>query len=170
MQTVHVLNGDATLYKFQQTGIEGEVVVWREILSEGPVCDHCSPQEFFSIRKKFISENFNHSTENYDKEVVNELDRLKQFANDHQILLWFEFDLTCQINLVFLLNQLHQWSIPAEQLYLICPDAYPGHPDFRGIGQLSPAELAALECTKIQLTAEDLLMAAKVWKAYCKDS
>jgi hypothetical protein len=34
---LHVLNGDATLNVFERTSFEGDIMVWREVLSEGPV-------------------------------------------------------------------------------------------------------------------------------------
>ena len=37
MSILHILNGDSTRYGFEQTGIEGDIMVWREVLSEGPV-------------------------------------------------------------------------------------------------------------------------------------
>ena len=34
---LHVLNGDATATVFARAGLDGERLVWRDILAEGPV-------------------------------------------------------------------------------------------------------------------------------------
>ena len=37
MKTLHVLNGDATAHPFASAGLPGDVAIWREMLSEGPL-------------------------------------------------------------------------------------------------------------------------------------
>ncbi len=37
-KTIHVLNGDSTAQILTKTSIKGDVVIWRELLCEGPLC------------------------------------------------------------------------------------------------------------------------------------
>jgi hypothetical protein len=49
MKVLHVLNGDATLFKFKKTGLPGDIVVWREVLSEGPINNRTTYHDFFLL-------------------------------------------------------------------------------------------------------------------------
>jgi hypothetical protein len=57
-QTLHILNGDATLPGFEQADIDGDVMIWREVLSEGPVMANVASATFWQQRADWISETF----------------------------------------------------------------------------------------------------------------
>lgn len=161
---LNVLNGDATLEKFRQTDLPGDVLVWREILSEGPV-KASGTDGFFRLRSDYLASLAGASPEDYTRKVVMEYERLGSWHRYEEVNLWFEYDLTDQINLVFLLDFFH--GHPAGTvLYLICPAEVPGYPDFRGIGELAPQDLKKLKETRTRLTQEDLLAGARAWQAY----
>ncbi len=166
MKILHILNGDSTLEVFKRAGIKGDVLVWREVLSEGPVSAAIGEDDFFKIRSEWITKAFN-STEDYNKKVFSEFSKLKNVADFAEVVLWFEFDLHCQINLLFLLNYFSKIELPKTVLWLICPSSHPHHPDFRGIGQLSPDELKGLYPEKVRLRAKDFIIAVAAWRAYC---
>ena len=44
---MHIVNGDSTREILEQSGIEGEIVVWRELLSDGPVSEPVFSDEFW---------------------------------------------------------------------------------------------------------------------------
>ena len=67
-------------------------------------------------------------------------------------MLWFEHDLFDQLNLIQLLA--HLGSRPqSKPVTLICIDRYPGHPNFKGLGELAPGDIAALFETRRPITA-----------------
>jgi len=163
-KVLNILNGDATLEKFVQSGLPGEVLVWREILSEGPVL--AGPEtELFGLRANWLHQEFNAPKDDYKTKVVLEFEKLQDYREYDEVLLWFEFDLCDQINLIFLLNFFHENhnSVP---LYLISPAEFPGYPNFKGIGELKPQELVQLTEQQFLLTGDDLRTGAEAWKAY----
>ncbi|MCC8410734.1 DUF1835 domain-containing protein [Mucilaginibacter sp. UR6-1] len=164
---LHILNGDAMLHGFNGTGLGGDVLVWREILSEGPVTEDISSAAFWEARGKWISESFNEPAESYKIKVIDEIGKLS--CPYSQITLWFEFDLHCQINLLGALNLLRlQSNLSEPAIYLVCPAEYPGKPDFKGLGELNGSELDYLyDSIRVQLTDYDLTLAAEAWAAYC---
>lgn len=101
MNRLHVLNGDATAYKFKASGIEEDFLVWREALSEGPVCPFQSEEAFWNLRAAFIHRSYGENRAVYEKKVISEFARLKEAARYDEITLWFEHDLFCQVNLLF---------------------------------------------------------------------
>ncbi|MBC7893266.1 MAG: DUF1835 domain-containing protein, partial [Sphingobacteriaceae bacterium] len=170
MKTLHVLNGDSTAYSFRQTALPGEVLVWREMLSEGqvPVTDDFA--KFWQERGDFLAEHYDFDRDEYERMVVNEAQRLLDCRTYDEVTLWFEFDLFCQINLLYLLNFFANHDLGQTHLTLVSPGSHPEHPNFKGMGELNPAQLAALWPERITLTAEDLNIGQQAWQAYRADA
>ena len=101
MTTFHILNGDCLAKKFPEN-LEGESIIWREALIDGPVSDN----NFFENRKKFITENYD-SESNYDELVVKEFQKIQNIPEDSAVFFWFEDDLFCQLNFWFLISNLN---------------------------------------------------------------
>lgn len=165
MKTLHILNGDATLSVFQQTQIPGEVLIWRELLSEGPV----SKTNLWEVRLPWICENLGANVQGYQKMVIEEVNKLQNLDDDVNIILWFEFDLVCQINLIYILSLLNEKVKPHQTVFLICPASFKDMPNFRGLGELNAIQLKSLEKTKVRLQKQDLQLAAKAWNLYVEN-
>jgi hypothetical protein len=101
MNTFHILNGDCLAEKFPKN-LEGEIIIWREALIDGPVSDN----NFFENRKKFITENYN-SESDYEELVAKEFQRIQNIPEDSSVFFWFEDDLFCQVNFWFLVSSLN---------------------------------------------------------------
>lgn len=101
MKTFHILNGDCLAENFPKN-LEGESIIWREALIDGPVSDN----KFFENRKKFIKENYD-SESDYDELVVKEFQKMQNIPEDSAVFFWFEDDLFCQVNFWFLISNLN---------------------------------------------------------------
>ena len=163
---LHILNGDATLHSFEQTGIDGDVMVWREVLSEGPLSENITSAAFWQARSEWISKSFDETPGGYHDKVIAPLEKLSQPY--HEINLWFEFDLHCQVNLLGVLQLLAQHTdLSAPAIYLICPAEYPGMENFKGMGELNEKQLEYLfDNIRVQLSEYDFVLAAEAWAAY----
>lgn len=164
--TLHILNGDAMLTPFEQTGIEGDIMIWREVLSEGPLEENIASGSFWRKRSEWISRGFDETPEVYEEKVINQLSKLSEPYKE--INLWFEFDLHCQANMlgvILMLSKRTDLSAPA--IYLICPDSCPGVADFKGMGELDAEQLEYLyDNIRVQLGEPDFFVAAEAWKIY----
>jgi Domain of unknown function (DUF1835) len=163
-KTLHILNGDDTLKGFNDSGLDGDVIVWREVLSEGPVTKAID-SEFWKMRAKWISETFKVTPEHYFERQV---DKLAKFNCPHEeINLWFEFDLHCQVNMLAAMQLIEQQvDLSEKAIYLISPDSYPGVEDFRGMGQLDGEQLEYLFDGRLRLTEYDFRLAEEAWSLY----
>ncbi|MGV3560409.1 DUF1835 domain-containing protein [Larkinella arboricola] len=172
MKTLHILNGDATAQAFAQSNIvqpsdPSDVLIWREALSEGPVRADASREELWPIRRAWLAVYAGGlAADTYDQQVVQELEKLANPSDYDEVYLWFEHDLFCQINLVFLLAQLAQQPHGTTRIKQVSVDSVPGEPFFKGMGQLTGAQLATLYLQAEELTAHELEVAARVWRAY----
>jgi hypothetical protein len=166
MNILHILNGDSTAHTFGETGLEGDVLVWREVLSEGPLIENITSGEFWRDRAEWIGDTFKEGPEGYQQSVLNELARLEEPYDE--INLWFEFDLHCQVNMLGVMNYLKQKTdLSRPAIFLICPDDYPGKEDFRGMGELTADELEYLyDNIRTQLSQIDFIVAAEAWSVY----
>jgi hypothetical protein len=93
---LHVLNGDATLRVFQQTRLPGDVLVWRDILVEGPAAPP-------AVRAPYLAERLGIDAQEYVAGRRQEAAALEGSADHDEVVLWFEQDLFCAVNLWFLL-------------------------------------------------------------------
>jgi hypothetical protein len=166
MRILHILNGDSTLQGFEQTGLEGDTMVWHEVLSEGPLEENISSGSFWKTRSDWICETFKETPRGYQEKMIDQLDKLSEPYDE--INLWFEFDLHCQVNLLGVMNLLQQkadLSLPA--IYLICPAEFPGKENFMGMGELTGEELEYLyDNIRMQLSDIDFILAAEAWRIY----
>lgn len=166
MSIIHILNGDSTRHSFGQTGLEGDALVWHEVLSEGPLEGDISSGSFWKARSEWISKTFNESPENYQRKMLGMLSKLSEFYDE--INLWFEFDLHCQVNLIGLMTYMaKKTDLSAPAIYLICPADYPGKKNFMGMGELTGAELEYLyDNIRVRLNEADFVIAGEAWDVY----
>jgi hypothetical protein len=166
MNTVlHILNGDSTAHSFKDAGLDGDMLVWREVLSQGPLIEDISSAEFWEKRAEWISRGFNETPENYRKKVIEPLGILSNIYDE--ITLWFEFDLHCQINMLGAMQMmLKHTDLSIPKIYLVCPNECTGVEDFRGMGQLDGSQLAVLYDDRFRLNDWDFTLASQAWKLY----
>ncbi len=163
---LHITNGDSLTERLKDIDLDGEVVVWREMLCEGPTRSHVGDDKFIEVRKKFLSDKYGITPADYEEKFVTQLKKLAAIDSYDEIILWFEFDLFCHINMLaaisFLLDSKHK-----EPLYLVCSGRVPGVKELIGLSELSDKQLIKHYERKIRLSEDDLDMADFIWKLYC---
>jgi hypothetical protein len=85
---------------------------------------------------------------------------------EDEVVLWFEHDLFDQLILIRLLDWFGRRDSGATRLSLICIGEYPGMPGFRGLGELSAAQLGPLLDTRQEVTAGQIELAQTAWEAF----
>ncbi|WP_461450479.1 DUF1835 domain-containing protein [Mucilaginibacter sp.] len=163
---LHILNGDGTLNGFEDTSLNGDILVWREVLSQGPVEKNISSGSFWKKRVEWISKAFEDAPDDYEEKVINHLSMLSDPYQE--INLWFEFDLHCQVNMLGVIMMLRkQTNLSGPGIFLICPDSFPGMDNFRGMGELNGEQLEYLyDNIRVQLGEPDFYIATEAWKYY----
>ncbi len=169
MRCLHVLNGDATREVFDQSGISGEKTVWREMLCEGKTPATTDIQLFFEERAAYLQQQYGIDRDAYMRDLPETLRRLNEAASYDEIVLWFEFDLFCQVNLLFVLYYLDQLSVDLPPVSLVQLDHHADVPGFRGMGMLKPEHLPPLMEQRVRLQPDDWQLALQAWEAYRHD-
>ena len=84
--TLHILNGDATLWSLDKAGISGEILVWRDVLCEGPVIGDFASPDFWEKRTEFMSTFFGAEPKGFKSSALRNLIKSKQPLNS---LNWY---------------------------------------------------------------------------------
>jgi hypothetical protein len=164
---LHIHNGDSTAGTLREFGFPGEHKAFQEVLMEGPAPGGPSPDEWLEVRARFLAEAYELEVAKSVKDLREQEARLRRFSEHDETILWFEHDLFCQINLIYLLDWFSKQSMGKTRLSLICVGEFPGVEDFRGLGQLGGDQLAWLFDRRHEVTDAELSLAARAWAAYC---
>ena len=164
---LHIHNGDSTAGTLREFGFPGEHFAFHEVLMAGPAPSGLSPDEWLATRARYLSEAYDLNLEDCRDNLLKQEAALQRFSNHDETVLWFEHDLFCQINLIYLLDWFSKQPLGETELSLICIAEFPGVEDFRGLGQLTGDELASLFDGRHEVTEHDFGLAKQAWAAYC---
>jgi hypothetical protein len=162
--TLHITNGNSLTDYLRELGFTEDILTWQEMLCEGPTIPAIDSEAFFELRAKFLKSTYDIEVDT--KELQKELSKLDHTEKYTEINLWFDYDLFCHINLLGVINLLHQKEID-KPLYLICSGREPGEKNLKGLVELSPEQLKTQYKNKILLTREDIDIAIALWRTYC---
>jgi hypothetical protein len=158
--TLHVVSGPSVVGTMIATDLGGDVLSWDDVLYDGPVPTAVDVPELRRIRSEFLAESHRGSTIGF-LTYFTARDRAVVAAED--IILWFDADLHCQLQLVQVLVSLRESPRRAR---LICIDSFPGYPGFVGLGELSPDELVTLAGSEHELTVGEVVLGTEAWEAF----
>jgi Domain of unknown function (DUF1835) len=164
---LHIHNGDSTANKMKEAGFPGEHFAFREALATGPAPRGLSSDEWLAVRANHLAVAVGHSVEAVKKELLRADEALRDVSNHDEIVMWFEHDLFCQINLIYLLNRFSDQDPGNRKLSLICIGEFAGVNNFRGLGELSAGQIASLFNTRHSVTDAETSLARRAWEAYC---
>jgi len=146
---LHLLNGDATVLP---DGLPGERAVWRDILMEGP------SNVDVETRATWLAPRLEVTPEAYARGWCEGQATVTRAKEHDEVVLWFERDLFCAINLWFLLAH-----VDVARVSLVFPEVTN---EARGLGTFEPARLLALFEQRHTLTTDEIAEARALWLAY----
>jgi hypothetical protein len=101
---LHIVNGDSVANKLKEGGLKGDILVWREIYSAGPIfCDPYST-EHQPVRAENLEQTLGIPQQLWAKGCEEQGAQLAKFKEYDEIVLWFEYDLFDQTMLCYLLH------------------------------------------------------------------
>ena len=161
---LHITNGQSLTDFLKELDIQGDFLTWIEMLCEGPAITEIESKEFILTRKTYLSETYDIEID--VAEYNNEIGKLDHFEKYSEIILWFEYDLFCHINLIAVISLLQQKDIKLP-LYLVCSGWVEGQEGLNGLAELSPEQLLQHYNDKVKLDKGDIDLAISLWKTYC---
>jgi hypothetical protein len=163
---IHLVAGESARGTLSETFIPGEKLSIDDILMEGPIVDGLRSPSSWERRAEYLERYFSIGKSDYlagheeRSRIVNE-----SLSHD-EIVLWFEFDLFCQANLLYYLDWYASRDLRKTRLTLICPETFPGRKEFRGLGELRVDELESLFPARLEVTSDQKRIAQRAWQAF----
>ncbi|HKX84134.1 MAG TPA: hypothetical protein VJL58_07940 [Pyrinomonadaceae bacterium] len=159
---IHVLPGDAYVDTFRESGIEGEVAIFRECLIEGDLSGE-NLDDLWRSREQFLTAAYPDPDKSYRDFVVREIDKFAHAKSGDEVNLWFEYELFCSVNYWFCLNLL---SDSGSDVYRVAPTVRDASTKWRGFGRLEEAEFIACFNDRVKLNEDDIKLGRDLWNAF----
>jgi len=172
---LHVANGTSTTTLIDAARIPGVLSIWADPLHEGPVPGGLSDEALLELRARHLATLADPtfaawSGHDASLDAVNDLRQWRATIERHEAydeaILWFEHDLFDQLNLIQLLPWIRQHVPLGKAVSLVCIGSFPGRPGFKGLGELTPDELASLLETRQRVGEPQYALAERAWRAF----
>ncbi len=163
---LHILNGKTVVDSLARSDVPGDKVEYSDVFHEGPVDATLGDEAFVHKRVAYLVAMGGGRKEQIGEQYARGERGLRAFRKYDEVVLWFEHDLYDQLLLIHHLAFYLRCDPRPTKLSLICIGRYPGMPSFRGLGDLSPMQLASLLDTRQLVGEAQLELGAKAWQAF----
>lgn len=163
-ESLHILHGDSAAKIFKKSSLSGDIIVWREMLCEGPLDFVVGSDVFWTKRYAFFDKEFEISKLEYFDETIKEIIQLDEISADSEVVLWFEYHLLSQFNLMaactYLLNSFRK----DVNYYLVCTGKEKGETRLKSLADYPSESYQKLYENRVKISRNDLLFAEKCWQ------
>ena len=167
--TLHITNGDSTTNYLKKLRFSGEFITWREMLCEGKTTTDVGSESFWKNRFDFLKTVYKVNKPTFIEFTLKEYRNLCKKKEQNEIVLWFEPDLFCQINMIALLSWLKKYR-NGEKISLVCSGDIVGSEKRLSLSQLNKEQINTHYQNRVELTQDDIEYADYIWQLYCSDS
>lgn len=166
---LYITNGDSFTERLKSLKLKGDIITWREMLCEGKTLTNVGSETFWKARFEFLHKNYKVSKSWFIEKTLKEYRSLCNHKQQDKIVLWFEYDLFCQINMLAVLSWLKTHRKYAE-ISLVCSGKEDETDKMYGLCELSDEQLLNLYENRTILAQDDIEYADYVWQLYCSDN
>lgn len=147
---LHIHNGDAVLASARRANLPGEHTAYRETLVTGPI----SQNDWIEMRAQYLAEAHGEKLLRVRNDLIEQERGLDAAIEHDEVVLWFEHDLFCLVNFLYLLKRLAKHrrvtSVWCEQ----------------PIGTREDGDLATLFESRRAVTPRMFAAAERAWAVY----
>jgi len=166
---LHITNGDIFTQRLNTLQYKGDIITWREMLCEGKTESNVGSESFWKTRFEFLHKNYNVSKSWFIEKTLKEYRSLCNHKQQDEIVLWFEYDLFCQINMIAVISWLKTHRRHA-QISLVCSGNEDSSDTLYGLNELDNEQIQSLYKKRVRLKQDDIEFADYVWQLYCSDN
>jgi len=160
---LHILNGDCLQDILQA---ENAIIV-REMFVEGPIISD-SFDALLRARSTYLEKTYSIPFDEYQRKFVSEFEKIKYIPNHTEVFLWFDYDLFCFVNLLFILQILNKNK--TLKLSLVRPLRKGKFKIWQGFGNHTTSDLMLAFSQKTPLKKRDLDELLHIWNMLGKRS
>jgi hypothetical protein len=163
---LHIADGESVAGTLRESGVPGEVMIYGDLMYEGPVPAGLGTEGWREARAQFLSGNGGLTLEEARRYLRGFEETLGAVAVHGETVLWLDHRLSDQLILIKLLDWFARERPGPTKLSLIEVGSYPGMDRFVGLGQLTADQLASLADTRRQVSEAQLHLAGMAWSAF----
>ena len=163
---LHILNGSSIEEPLRESGVPGKFFSFRDALIAGPIIAGLNKEQWRQLRVEHLASSYGVEPNTCDQQLSEQSEALESYSTHDEVVLWFEHDLFCQLNLLYLLDWFAHVDLAQTKLSLVNIGEFPGKENFRGLGELNEKELASLFPQRQMVTATQLELASAAWRAF----
>ena len=167
-KTLHITNGDSTTNYLKKLNIDGEFITWREMLCEGKTTIDVGSERFWKNRFLYLKSSYKVTKQKFINYTLKEYRNLCNKKQLDEIVLWFENDLFCQINMIAVISWLKRYR-KGYTISIIQPKQK-SSTVYKGFSELTENQISQALKKRINLTLDDIEYADYIWQLYCSDS
>src|ERR1700722_2405320 len=164
MGFLHITNGDHAGDLLKASGIGGDVLPWRDPMHHGPFPEDLDLDAVSDVRARYLAGDGDEAAVQSSFRQRN--DALRAACDYAEVILWFEHDLLDQLQILQLLDWFAGADLGSTRLTMICIDRFPDVVPFRGLGQLTAAQIASLLPSRVPVTPVQLAQGREGWAAF----
>ena len=166
--TLHITSGDCAGERLAKAGLPGDILVWHDVLYDGRRKPGWPDDATLEARAAMLEATTGGGLDR--TRILNGLRRqyqeLAEAAPARPIVLWFD---ACLFDLAMLAHVLACLRLrDAQDVALLCIDAFPGIEPYHGLGQLRPDQLASRYARRQTVTTAHFDFAATVDRAFAE--
>lgn len=166
---LHITNGDSTTNYLKKLKFQGDFITWREMLCEGKTTTDVGSESFWKNRFDFFKTSYKVGKKKFIDYTLKEYRALCNKKESKEIVLWFEHDLFCQINMLAVISWLKNYR-KGYHISLVCSGKIKGSKKLKGLGELTENQIHQHYNNRVDLTQDDIEYADYIWQLYCSDS
>jgi len=159
--SLHITNGDSAAGNMLGGGIGGEILPWRDVLHDGPVPADLSLAELSRVRATYLASEGLGNFDDIAREFVARDTTVEACSDFDRIVLWFEWDLYDQLQLIQLLDYF------ADRIAADKPTPFLESVWIAGyLGSVSADLFADLHEHRQPVTTDALSLGRAMWRAF----
>ena len=166
---LHITNNDSLTDRLKLFHLKGDIITWREMLCEGKTLTNVGSESFWRTRFEFLNKNYKISKQWFIEKTLKEYRSLCNHKQQDQIVLWFDYDLSSQINMLAVISWLKTHRKFA-QISLVSTGGDGKIDKIYGYKDLADEQLLEHYNDRAMLKQDDIAYADYVWQLYCGDN
>lgn len=160
---LHITNGDSAGDAIKSSGLAGDVLTWRDILHEGPV-PPLPLSALSQVRADYLAAQGLGERARLRADFAERDGTLMRFTDNDEVVLWFEWDLYDQLQLIQLLAFFSAYSVAEleethTRLDIVCIEGY--------LGETPVERFHTLHDERSRVTETMLMLGGDAWRAFC---
>ena len=168
---LHITNGDITTNYLKSLKFQGKFITWREMLCEGKTSIDVGSESFWKTRFEFLKSSYKVTKKTFIDFTLKEYRTLCQEKSQKEIVLWFDSNLFCQINMIAIISWIKRFR-KGEKVTMVYSHMIDdgSTQNLAYFNDLTQDQIRRHYKNRMTLSQDDIEYADYVWQLYCSNN